>query len=93
MDLSEQAFHHGLRALISGEEVGAMTITTSINAVGPVKATEMIQSARAEAAIEHRAGLHTVSMTVPAPDDTTSRPHADGREFPVSQARVVDISV
>ncbi|WP_331300509.1 hypothetical protein [Methylobacterium oryzae] len=56
-------------------------------------ATEMIQSARAETAIEHRAGLHTVSMTVPAPDDATSRPHADGREFPVSQARVVDISV
>ena len=42
-----------------------MTITTTINAIGLVKATEMIQSARAEAAIEHKAGLHTVSMPAP----------------------------
>lgn len=68
-----------------------MTITTSINAVGPVKATEMIQSARAEAAIAHRAGLHTVTMPVPASADT--RAPADGRELPALQERVVDITV
>ena len=65
-----------------------MTITTSINAVGPVKATEMIQSARAEAAIAHRAGLHTVTMPVPASAD--SRAPADGRARirPASRASV-----
>jgi hypothetical protein len=39
-----------------------MTITTSINAVGILGATKLIQSARADAALEHRAGLHTVSV-------------------------------
>ena len=70
-----------------------MTITTSINAVGLMKATEMVQSARAEAAIEHRAGLHTVTMVVPEPDDAGSQVQEDARGLPAPQKRVVDISV
>ncbi|MCJ2052887.1 hypothetical protein [Methylobacterium sp. J-070] len=70
-----------------------MTITTSINAVGAVKATEMIQSARAEAAIEHRAGLHTVTMALPESEDADRRPQEDGPDRPALQKRVVDISV
>lgn len=69
-----------------------MTITTSINAVGPVRATEMIQSARADAAIEHTAGLHTVTMPVRGPDDTGASKKA-GPDLPASQEHVVDISV
>lgn len=70
-----------------------MTITTSINTVGLLKATEMVQSARAEAAIEHRAGLHTVTMVVPEPDDASSQVQGDVRGLPALQKRVVDISV
>ncbi|MGH1587576.1 hypothetical protein ACRBEV_03510 [Methylobacterium phyllosphaerae] len=70
-----------------------MTITTSINAVGPVKATEMIQSARAEAAIEHRAGLYTVTIPVPASDDAAVQAPVGDRELRALQDRVVDISV
>ncbi len=50
-----------------------MTITTSINAVGPVRATENDPSARAEAAIDHRAGLHTVTAAVQGSDDEAFR--------------------
>ena len=70
-----------------------MTITTSIDAVGLLKATDMIQSARAEAAIEHRAGLHTATMVVSEPDEAGSRAQKDARDLPASPRRVVDISV
>jgi hypothetical protein len=70
-----------------------MTITTSINAVGLLKATDMIQSARAEAAIEHRAGVHTVTMVVPGPSDAGSQAQKDAPFLPAPQKRVVDISV
>ncbi|MEE7501955.1 hypothetical protein [Methylobacterium mesophilicum] len=70
-----------------------MPITTSINVVGPVAATQMIQSARAEAALEHRAGLHTVTMPVPKADDPGITARQDDRLLPASQERVVDITV
>jgi hypothetical protein len=70
-----------------------MTITIAINAVGVLRATEMIQSASADAAIEHRAGLHTVTMAVPRPDDAGSRAQEDARRLPASVKRVVDITV
>ena len=70
-----------------------MTITTSIDAVGLLKATDMIQSARAEAAIEHRAGLHTVTMVVPEPDEAGSQAQRDAQALPAPPKRVVDISV
>ncbi|MGN8092854.1 hypothetical protein [Methylobacterium sp. 22177] len=70
-----------------------MTITTSINAVGPVRATEMIQSAQAEAALEHRSGLHTVTAAVQGPDDESIQEKKDGLNLPPSQKRVVDITV
>jgi hypothetical protein len=70
-----------------------MTITTSINTVGIVRATEMIQTARAEAAIEHRAGLHTVTVAVPEPDSASLRAQGEGRDLPALQKRAVDISV
>jgi hypothetical protein len=70
-----------------------MTITTSINAVGPVRATEMIQSARAEAALEHREGLHTVTAAVQGPDDESIQERKGGLNLPPAQKRVVDITV
>lgn len=70
-----------------------MTITTSIDAVGLLKATDLIQSARAEAAIEHRAGLHTVTMVVPESNEAGSKAQKDARGLPAPQRRVIDISV
>ncbi|WP_267424232.1 hypothetical protein [Methylobacterium sp. GC_Met_2] len=70
-----------------------MTITTSIDAVGLLKATDLIQSARAEAAIAHRAGLHTVTMVVPESNEAGSQARRDARGLPVPPKRVVDISV
>ncbi|SEG65770.1 hypothetical protein SAMN04488144_13446 [Methylobacterium sp. 190mf] len=70
-----------------------MTITTTINAIGLVKATEMIQSARAEAAIEHKAGLHTVSMPAPPPNDAGIQRQKNDPKLLASQERVVDITV
>ncbi|AYO83691.1 hypothetical protein [Methylobacterium brachiatum] len=70
-----------------------MTITTSINNVGIVRATEMMQTARAEAAIEHRPGLHTVTVAVPEPDSGILQLQENSRDLPASQKRAVDISV
>ena len=70
-----------------------MTITTSINSVGLMRATEMVQSARAEAAIEHRAGLHTATMVVSGPSDAGFQAQKDTPILPAPQKRVVDISV
>jgi hypothetical protein len=82
---------HGPRGVIRLWEIEAMTLATSIDYVGPLKATEMIQSARAEAAIEHRPGLHTVTREVPAIDPAEPGPSGHGRSRPAS--RRVDISV
>ncbi|MHB2205509.1 hypothetical protein [Methylobacterium sp. CM6257] len=70
-----------------------MTITTSIDRIGSLKATEMIQSARTKAAIEHKKGLHTVTMEVPGLEDAHLQATGDGRILPAPQKRVVDISV
>ncbi|SDA11298.1 hypothetical protein SAMN02799622_00571 [Methylobacterium sp. UNC378MF] len=70
-----------------------MTITTSINTVGPLAATGMIQSAQADAALEHRKGLQTVTMEVPEPARAGIATQADGQARLAPQKRVVDISV
>jgi hypothetical protein len=70
-----------------------MTITTSINVVGILGATKLIQSARADAALEHRAGLHTVSVELSDVSDEGDRQRNDNPPLPAPQTRVVDITV
>ncbi|MGT2477975.1 hypothetical protein ACU4GR_01760 [Methylobacterium oryzae CBMB20] len=70
-----------------------MTITTSINAVGILGATNLIQSARADAALEHREGLHTVTMKLSDVSGPEDRPRDDKPPLPAPQTRVVDITV
>lgn len=70
-----------------------MTITASINTVGIVRATEMLQSTRTEAALDHRQGPHTVSVEIARSTETGAHAQGDGRPTPPSQKRVVDIRV
>ena len=72
-----------------------MTISTSINTVGVVRATEMIQSARRDAALQHdpRPRPHTVSVEISRLSDTLASEQDAGRSGPGSQRRIVDITV
>jgi hypothetical protein len=70
-----------------------MTISTSINTVGLVRATEMIQSARRDAALARDPRPHTVSVEIPRLSDTLALERDAGRPQPGSQRRVVDITV
>ena len=70
-----------------------MTITTSISTVGIVRATEMLQSARTDAALAHQSGPHTVSVEIPRSEDAQAQDREGGRVLPASQRRAVDISV
>lgn len=70
-----------------------MTITTSINAVGILSATNLIQSARADAALQHREGLHTVTVKLSDVSRAEDRQRDDKPPLPAPQTRVVDITV
>ncbi|MGH1570325.1 hypothetical protein ACRAWG_06215 [Methylobacterium sp. P31] len=70
-----------------------MTITTPINAVGVLGATKLIQSARADAALEHRVGLHTVTVKLTDLSGAEDRQPDDKPPLPAPQIRVVDITV
>jgi hypothetical protein len=74
-------------------EVRVMTISTSINTVGVVRATEMIQSARRDAALQHDPRPHTVSVEISRLSDTLASEQDAGRSGPGSQRRIVDITV
>ncbi|MDP4002160.1 hypothetical protein [Methylobacterium sp. NEAU K] len=70
-----------------------MTITTSINTVGIVRATEMIQSARTAAAMEHQPGPRTASVEISRSVDAEAQGEEVDRPLPASQRRVVDVRV
>lgn len=70
-----------------------MTIATSINTVGVIRATEMIQSARRDAALAHDPRPHTVSVERARLSDTPVPDRDADRTGPGSQRRVVDITV
>ena len=70
-----------------------MTITTSINTVGVMRATEMLQSARTDAALDHREGPHTVSVEIARSSETGAQQREGRHLSPSSQRRVVDIEV
>lgn len=70
-----------------------MTITASINTVGVVRATEMLQTARTDAALDHRDGPHIVSVEIARANGSEGQDRAGGRLLLPSQKRVVDIRV
>ncbi|WP_082528580.1 hypothetical protein [Methylobacterium sp. Leaf466] len=70
-----------------------MSITTSITSVGLLKATELIQAARTDAAIDREAGPRLVSVDIGRSVDAETREQESSRPLPASQSRVVDILV
>lgn len=69
-----------------------MTITASINMVGVVRATEIIQSARAAAALECRHEPQCVLIEISRSIVTGLQDHAE-KGLVGGQRRVVDIRV
>ena len=70
-----------------------MTITISINSVGSLRATEIIHSARADAALGHQTAPRLVSVDVGRSVDAEAQETDASRPLPASQNRVVDILV
>ena len=70
-----------------------MTITASVNTVGVVRATEIFQSARADAALDHRRETHTVSIEIAHVNEGEAQERESGRSLASSQKRVIDIRV
>jgi hypothetical protein len=70
-----------------------MIITTSINAVGIVRAAGLIQQARGEAARAHAEDGHTVSVEIPRISDRLAQDGTEARPMPASQRRAIDLRV
>jgi hypothetical protein len=92
-DKSAKSYIHDSHDLLSNEEIQAMTITISINAVGSLRATEIIQSARADAAREHQTVPRLVSVDIGRSVDAEAQETGASRPLPASQNRAVDILV
>jgi hypothetical protein len=90
---SSKSYIHDSHDLLLSEEINAMTITVSINAVGMLRATDIIQSARADAAREHQLGPHLVSVDIGRSVDTETPETDTSQPLPASQNRLVDILV
>lgn len=70
-----------------------MTITMSINAVGIVRATDMLQAARNDAARSAAEGPQIRSVEIDRSVDAMASEAKSERPLPASQKRVVDILV
>ncbi len=70
-----------------------MSITMSINAVGIVRATDMLQSARNEALRSADGQPRTKTVEIGRSVDAEARASESDRPLPASQNRVVNIRV